>query len=1300
MTTVDRLVVEIAYNNAQLKRGAVTADNIVSSTSRRMEGNLKNVDVKVNSLNKSFINLGTVISATSAIMAGKSIKDASIEFQNIQVALKAVTGDAKRAAAEYAFLEKETNRLGISTKESALSYAKLLAAAKGNNFEIAKTRELFTAVAEASAIFGLSAQDTGGMIKAFEQILSKGVVSSEELKLQLGDRLPGAMNIAAKAMGVGTAEFVKMLEKGELLSNDFLPKFAKAIRSEFADGIEDATSSARASFERFNNDVFDYLQKLGNETGALDAFADSLETIGDNLDMVSNIAGGVAVIGVAKLTGGLVAYTGTALAATTASTALSTSMAFFGGPIGIAVIALAGGISLVVNELNSANEAHTELNKSIDDVIGLYEKSIELTKEQTKESKEQAKVLREQAGAQKELNKQKINDLITDAKRLQEQAKNRLGKLGTISGTARLGIGVPIESLHAKQTIKNFEAAAREVRHYTNELIDLEKKLKSLDSAEKTAIENLDKKDKQNKKTNKTTKESGVVTIEHKDSINDFIKSLERQLELSKLSDRQRDITIALEKADTLAKKENIKVTDEQIKQIKNAVNAQHDYAESLEEASVETEELTEEFLHLSENIQDATADMLADWELSFDSMTDIAKRAAAEIAAAMIFDPKFRGNVLGGFSGGDSTSNNISNGFGNISSLIGLGGISSGIDGLGASYLGTGFGSDFVGPLLPGQGALTSASLSGILGAAGLGFAGGGILADTLGLKNTGGSVGGGIGAGLGFAFGGPIGGILGSAAGSLIGGQFGATPNQASEFEYNIGNGKTSFGAKGLDQEVGKNVFSQLDSFLTGFESIFKTNIDGEVRGGFNKEVHGGYFVGTGDDSSIFGFDPEDAASVSDAFFDLTEELLKSKEGTEDLLSAFESLDREGKTIAEVMRELSIATGDFAKNFNENIERELKQLEDPEGFAVQQIKDFYDNLRNEVKDIEGINISLIDKIEQLKIDEILGEVVEAQGNLLNFQKEQSSILKLQVNDSSKIASNFRKASSTIRGFLLNDTITNANKFSPTERLSNAQNLFNDLISKAQAGDTNAAEEAVKVAGTLDELLFAQFASTEEYQKGTDLIDNSLSSIADKFDVEANYQQSIADSALRQIELLEQIERNLSIPANDNSPFNLKNNLPASEVLAIKNFLIPDFQAKFGNFDTAVKSGNSAAGSLFNKYVEAAGGNIQKFASGGLVTGGISGVDSVPALVAPKEFVLSAPAVNNIGVGNLNSLNSGGSISVDNSMVVSAINSGSQNTAQGIAALTAVVAMLVDKVDDMQKDIERGVKNPNRAVA
>ncbi|OOZ37448.1 hypothetical protein BOW51_02585 [Solemya velesiana gill symbiont] len=119
---------------------------------------------------------------------------------------------------------------------------------------------------------GLSAADTSGAIRAVNQMISKGTVSAEELRGQLGERLPGAFQIAARAMKVSTEDLGKMLEQGELMADEFLPRFGRQIRQELGGQVESATKRAAASFQRMGNAWFDVKVNLA-KSGLLESLA-------------------------------------------------------------------------------------------------------------------------------------------------------------------------------------------------------------------------------------------------------------------------------------------------------------------------------------------------------------------------------------------------------------------------------------------------------------------------------------------------------------------------------------------------------------------------------------------------------------------------------------------------------------------------------------------------------------------------------------------------------------------------------------------------------------------------------------------------------------------------------------------------------------------------------------------------------------------------------------------------------------------------------------------------------------------
>ena len=131
--------------------------------------------------------------------------------------------------ANMAFVSKTADELGLSIMGATTSFAKLTAATKDTALEGEKARNIFIALSAVNSQLGGSAADLNGIMKAVTDMISKGTVQLEELKGQLGDRLPGALNIAATAMNKTTSELLMMISNGEVAAVDFLPKLAKAL---------------------------------------------------------------------------------------------------------------------------------------------------------------------------------------------------------------------------------------------------------------------------------------------------------------------------------------------------------------------------------------------------------------------------------------------------------------------------------------------------------------------------------------------------------------------------------------------------------------------------------------------------------------------------------------------------------------------------------------------------------------------------------------------------------------------------------------------------------------------------------------------------------------------------------------------------------------------------------------------------------------------------------------------------------------------------------------------------------------
>lgn len=187
-----------------------------------------NANFATKSLVKSATHLlATYASVFALIQGGRAFFDLGKDIESTRAVMLAATGDTKSAEQAFGFVSEQAIRLGQSVKVSAKSFAKFGAAARGSGLSLEETKEIFKGISEVNLAFQLDAQSSGLAFLAFEQMLSKGTVSMEELRRQLGERWPGAFKQAANSMGITTQEMNKLVSSGQLMSKDFVGKFVK-----------------------------------------------------------------------------------------------------------------------------------------------------------------------------------------------------------------------------------------------------------------------------------------------------------------------------------------------------------------------------------------------------------------------------------------------------------------------------------------------------------------------------------------------------------------------------------------------------------------------------------------------------------------------------------------------------------------------------------------------------------------------------------------------------------------------------------------------------------------------------------------------------------------------------------------------------------------------------------------------------------------------------------------------------------------------------------------------------------------
>lgn len=290
---------ELAKLNQSL-RETLSKFNKNTSKNNHSENASNGLDV----LATSAIKAGTAIySFQTALEAYRRIMEIGLKKEASQRAAQFVLGDegAKRATE---FVKNLANNTGVDQIETLSSFAKFSAGAGDMNTD--QKESLFSNVIGTSRLMGLSTDEINGILKAFEQMASKGKIQAEELRGQLGDRMAGAFQLFARSLGMTTEELDKAMKDGKVLSKDVLPKVSAEMGRmiDKAGGWEKIINSTQTQLGRLSNSwnnnlalmfdgsqegLTDFTRSLTNLLGSLGGQSKNLgEHFGDLMKSMSN----------------------------------------------------------------------------------------------------------------------------------------------------------------------------------------------------------------------------------------------------------------------------------------------------------------------------------------------------------------------------------------------------------------------------------------------------------------------------------------------------------------------------------------------------------------------------------------------------------------------------------------------------------------------------------------------------------------------------------------------------------------------------------------------------------------------------------------------------------------------------------------------------------------------------------------------------------------------------------------------------------------------------------------------------
>jgi tape measure domain-containing protein len=304
LVTLNKLVTANNKLSVSANKRLTAIKKNTAATNQSTSANKKNAK-SVGSLSNGVKALGIAFISTRIVQFISNVFSLAKTFDSLRFALERTSTNLEEARMNTSFMLNLSKDLGLSLIATTTRFIKFAAAARNSGLALKDTQKIFGTMAKAGAVLGLRTDELSGVFLALEQMLSKGKVTTEELRRQLGERLPGAFGIMAASLGVTLPKLDEMLKKGELLSADVLPGFADAV--EVAFGLDTVTkvNTLVAAQNRLTTSWQNFVKNLTTEGGTVsNVFKGILKELQSTLDFYAKIVNKTAFLEELNLTAG------------------------------------------------------------------------------------------------------------------------------------------------------------------------------------------------------------------------------------------------------------------------------------------------------------------------------------------------------------------------------------------------------------------------------------------------------------------------------------------------------------------------------------------------------------------------------------------------------------------------------------------------------------------------------------------------------------------------------------------------------------------------------------------------------------------------------------------------------------------------------------------------------------------------------------------------------------------------------------------------------------------------------------
>ena len=384
--TSDVAVLGIKVDSSQAGQASRNLDQMAASAARA-ERAVDAMQSQVNSLLAPLKMLQGLLGGLAAALSIRELIQYADTWKLIEARLRLVTTSTQQLIAVQQKLFDIAQRTRTSYEATADLFTRVARNAGNLGKSQSELLRFTQALQQALQISGTTAQEASAVIVQLGQALASGVLRGDEFRA-LAENGGAAMDFLAKSLNTTIGGLRKMAEEGKLTADVViggLNRMAPEIDKQFAQ----IPITVGAAFTMLQNSFGKFINEVDKGNGVTSALANGISFLAKNIDAIASSAlvaaaaiGTIyagraisaAIIGtqawIAKnvaLAASMQATTASARAATVAMAAWNQVLAFFGGPIGLAITAVTGAYLLLSSRQDAATKLTERYSQQLDE---------------------------------------------------------------------------------------------------------------------------------------------------------------------------------------------------------------------------------------------------------------------------------------------------------------------------------------------------------------------------------------------------------------------------------------------------------------------------------------------------------------------------------------------------------------------------------------------------------------------------------------------------------------------------------------------------------------------------------------------------------------------------------------------------------------------------------------------------------------------------------------------------------------------------------------------------------------------